>query len=60
MLTDDEFIDLVEAIRPPVTASDILLHGDLIKAQDAHTASAVGYAKRVLTYFEKKRNETES
>lgn len=60
MLTDDEFIELVETIRPPVTARDILLYGDMIKAHDAHTVAAVGYAKRILAYFEKKRNQEDN
>lgn len=58
MLTDEEFIEFVDAIKAPITPKDIMIHKDIIGAQEALKAEAMAYAERVLIYFEKKRNET--
>ena len=57
MLTQEEFIEFVDAITAPITPKDIMIHKGIIEAQEALRMEAIASAERVLVYFEKKRNE---
>ena len=59
MLTEEEFIELVEAITKPLDLTQIRA-GNIESAKAANTAEAYRAARALLAYYKRKRNETNS
>ena len=57
MLTDEEYIELVDAITKPITAQQLLHFGTVEQARAYNTEEANRAGKALLKWYAKKRGE---
>ena len=57
MLTDEEFIELVDAITKPISAQQLLEHGSVEQVKAINKAEAQRAGAALLKWYAKKRSE---